>query len=164
MRFRFHFRIRWRFHHFHDGPQSDFHSPNERNLKQISPDKNVNFRYTTAAFTLSPESGASLCCANSPGDWALYAVSVRRLIALRSGLPLPLVALACGSPCASLQPFRPFLTETPLPSANVYIRVSRRWIGFTHRGLSPHKFTPMPGVHNSFNSDWLLRCATRPAG
>ena len=52
---------------------------------QISPDKNVNFRDTTAAFTLSPESGASLCCANLPGDWALYAVSVRRLIALRSG-------------------------------------------------------------------------------
>jgi hypothetical protein len=73
------------FHHFHGGPQSDFHSSNERNLKQISPDKNVNFRYTTAAFTLSPESGASSCGADSPGDWALYAVSVRRLIALRSG-------------------------------------------------------------------------------
>jgi len=54
-------------------------------VEQISPDKDVNFRYTTAAFTLSPESGASLCCANLPGDWALYAVSVRRLIALRSG-------------------------------------------------------------------------------
>jgi hypothetical protein len=51
---------------------------------QISPDKNVNFHYATAAFTLSPESWASLCCANLPGDWALYAVSVRRLIALRS--------------------------------------------------------------------------------
>ena len=44
----------------------------------------MNFRYTTAAFTLSPESRASLCRANLPGDWALYAVSVRRLIALRS--------------------------------------------------------------------------------
>jgi hypothetical protein len=29
-------------------------------VRQISPDKNVNYRYTTAAFTLSPESGASL--------------------------------------------------------------------------------------------------------
>ena len=54
-------------------------------VRQISPDKDVNFRYTTAAFTLSPESRASLCCANSPGDWVLYAVSVRRLIALHSG-------------------------------------------------------------------------------
>ncbi len=52
---------------------------------QISPDKDVNFRYATAAFTLSPESRASLCCANLPGDWALYAVSVRRLTALHSG-------------------------------------------------------------------------------
>ena len=33
----------------------------------------------------SPESGASLCCADLPGDWALYAVSVRRLTALHSG-------------------------------------------------------------------------------
>jgi hypothetical protein len=52
---------------------------------QISPDKDVNCRYTTAAFTLSPEPGASSCCADLPGDWALYAISVRRLIALRSG-------------------------------------------------------------------------------
>jgi len=52
---------------------------------QISPDKDVNCRYTTAAFTLSPESGASSCCADLPGDWALYAVSIRRLIALHSG-------------------------------------------------------------------------------
>ena len=54
-------------------------------VRQISPDKDVNCRYTTAAFTLSPEPGASLCCANLPGDWALYAVSVRRLTGLRSG-------------------------------------------------------------------------------
>ena len=115
----------------------------------------MNFRYTTAAFTLSPESGASLCCANSPGDWALYAVSVRRLIALHSGLPLPLVTLACGSPYASLQPFRPFLTETPLPSANTFVNVLKTLIltGFTYRGLPPHKFTPMPGVHNLIHSD-----------
>jgi len=57
----------------------------ESHVEQISPDKNVNFRYTTAAFTISPEPWASLCCANLPGDLALYAVSVRRLIALHSG-------------------------------------------------------------------------------
>ena len=38
-----------------------------------------------STFTLSPESGASSCCADLPGDWALYAVSVRRLIALHLG-------------------------------------------------------------------------------
>lgn len=34
----------------------------------------------TAAFTLSPESWASTCCAGLPGNQVLYAVSVRRLI------------------------------------------------------------------------------------
>ena len=76
---------------------------------------------------------ASLCCANSPENWALYAVSVRlpvrytqtgRLIALHSRLPLPLVALACGSPYASLQPFRPRLAAIPLPSAIIYANKS----------------------------------------
>jgi hypothetical protein len=36
----------------------------------------VNFRYTTAAFTLSPEPWALVCCATLAGDWALYAISV----------------------------------------------------------------------------------------
>jgi len=57
----------------------------EMHVEQVSPDKNLNCGYTTAAFTLSPEPWASLCGANLPGDWALYAVSVRRLIALHSG-------------------------------------------------------------------------------
>mgnify|MGYP001562900079 CR=1 FL=1 len=57
----------------------------ERKAGQISPDKNVNFCHTTAAFTISSEVGALSCCANSPPDLALYAVSVRRLVVLRSG-------------------------------------------------------------------------------
>ena len=52
---------------------------------QISPDKDVNFLHTTAAFTISPEPWALLCCANLPGDLALYAVPVRRLMDLHSG-------------------------------------------------------------------------------
>ena len=68
--------------HFH---RTDCGSSHNRYVGQISPDKNVNCGDTTAAFTLSPESGASSCGANLPGDWALYAVSVRRLIALHSG-------------------------------------------------------------------------------
>jgi hypothetical protein len=39
----------------------------------------VNLRYTTAAFTLSPEPWALLCGANLPGDQALYAISVPRI-------------------------------------------------------------------------------------
>ena len=96
---------------------------------QISPDKDVNCRYTTAAFTLSPESGASSCCADLPGDWALYAVSVRRLIAL---------------PEASS---RRSLAVPPLPSASIWANDLNTLTGFTHRGLTPHKFTPVPGVH-----------------
>ena len=46
---------------------------------------NVNCHYATAAFTVSPEPWASLCGTNLPGNSALYAVSVRRLIALHSG-------------------------------------------------------------------------------
>ena len=60
-------------------------SSRDGSVGQISPDKNVNFRDTTAAFTVSPESWASSCCADLPGDSALYAISFRRLIALRSG-------------------------------------------------------------------------------
>ena len=125
---------------------------NSMPAKQISPDKNVNCHYTTAAFTLSPESWASTCCAGSPRDQALYAVSVRRLIVLHSGLPLPPVALACGSTFALLKPFRPSLAEMPLPSSNVYAIVNTM-TGFTHRGLPPHKFTPMPGVHKAFPTE-----------
>jgi hypothetical protein len=66
-------------------------------VRQISPDKNVNFHYTTAAFTLSPESGVLPCGADLPGDWALYAVSVRRLIVLHSGF---LQTFPCGNALA----------------------------------------------------------------
>gem|GEM_PF-5520955 len=52
--------------------------------RQISPDKSVNCHCATAPFTVSPEPWASLCCANFPGDSALYDVSVRRLTILHS--------------------------------------------------------------------------------
>ena len=58
---------------------------NDRKVGQISPDKNVIFHYTTAAFTVSPKPWALSCLADLPGDSALYAISVRRLIALHSG-------------------------------------------------------------------------------
>ena len=64
--------------------------------KQVSPDKGVNFRCTTASFTVSPVPWALTCCAALPGDSALYDISVRRPTSL---------------PLAS---FRPCLTATPL--------------------------------------------------
>ena len=45
-------------------------SSRDGSVGQISPDKNVNFRDTNAAFTVSPEPGASSCGADLPGDSA----------------------------------------------------------------------------------------------
>jgi hypothetical protein len=42
--------------------------------------------------------------------------------------------------------FRRSLAVPPLSSVNVYANV--KLTGFTHRGLSPHKFTPLPGIHH----------------
>ena len=56
-----------------------------RPVGQISPDKSMNFHYTTPAFTVAPELGALRCCARLPRASALYAVSVRGLIVLHSG-------------------------------------------------------------------------------
>jgi hypothetical protein len=90
--------------HFHYSARvSSLVSP----VGQISPDKDVNCRYTTAAFTLSPESGASSCCADLPGDWALYAVSVPRI---KPGVCTP----------AS---FGRFLAVSPLPLSNNCVNV-----------------------------------------
>ena len=67
---------------------------------------------------------ASSCCADSPLGRALYAVSVRRLAGLASSF-LPTsphgFALAFGSQFHTLA---------------------------SCRGLEPHEFTPMLGVHN----------------
>ena len=102
----------------------------DRPVGQISPDKDVNFRDATVAFTVSPEPGALSCGADLPGDSALYAVSVRRLI--RFALRLPPDGPSRFRPCLRL----------------VLVQMSKRTLaGFTYRGLSPHTFTPMPGVH-----------------
>jgi len=34
-----------------------------------------------------------------------------------------------------------------LPSASTFVNMFNTLTGFTYRGLTPHKFTPMPGVH-----------------
>jgi hypothetical protein len=35
----------------------------------------------------------------------------------------------------------------PLPSASILVNMLNTFTGFTYRGLTPHEFTPMPGVH-----------------
>jgi hypothetical protein len=78
-------------------------------------------RDTTAPFTIPAcrqagllEPRALLCCANLPGDWALYAISVRRLIALHSGfLHLPVGRQGRH------------LTISPLPSASTFVTINK---------------------------------------
>ena len=55
-----------------------------RPVGQISPDKSMNFHYTTPAFTVAPELRALRCCARLPRASALYSVSVRGLIVSES--------------------------------------------------------------------------------
>ena len=82
-------------------------SPLDGSDGQISPDKNVTCRDTTAAFTVSPEPRASSCRADSPGDSALYAISVPRLksgagLAHRFALRLPSDGPSRFRPCLRL--------------------------------------------------------------
>ena len=78
-------------------------------LKQISPDKDMNFHSTTASFTVSTEPWASLSCANLPMDSALYDVSVRRLtVLLQASFPQSLAALQLpfANSCCTLNKYR----------------------------------------------------------
>ena len=66
--------------------------------------RDMNFRDTTAPFTVSADHKASLSSANLPADSAFYGVSVRRLIALLqasfrhrlAALPLPFTSRCCS--------------------------------------------------------------------
>src|SRR6185369_14747620 len=97
---------------------------------QVSPDKNVNCGYTTAAFTISPESmglrhvvltcpddGLVCCFCSSAHSFAL------RLPSDPSSRRRPCLRLVLGLRCLAT------VLDSP------------------YRGLAPHKFTPMPGVH-----------------
>ena len=54
-------------------------------------------------------------------------------------LPLPLVALACGSPYASLRPFSQFPAKSPLPSACTFVNIHQ----YEHlQVLAQGPFTP----------------------
>ena len=83
----------------------EFTKPSTLHVKQISPDKSMNCRSTTASFTVSDEPRASLSCANLPTDSAFYDVSVRRLTALlQASFPQSLAALQLpfASNCCTL--------------------------------------------------------------
>ena len=105
-------------------------------FEQISPDKNVNCLCTTAPFTVSLEpEGFVVVCQLAPKISAFYDGSVPRLTDLlpaSSGHSLASLPLLLASGCRHWAP----ITFDHLDA------------GSTTGGLSPHKFTPILGVHN----------------
>jgi hypothetical protein len=95
----------------------------------ISPDKDMNFPCTTAALTRSPALGG-----------------LRHLVLTRPGTEPSMRFLSVGSHVCARASSRQTLTGLPLPSASSYYpHCGHR---YSYRGLSPHKFTPVLGVHN----------------
>jgi hypothetical protein len=134
-------------------PDDHTHHSHLTLVRQISPDsvqyplegyKNVNLPCTTAAFTLPPE----------PVGFVVSCQLARRL-----SLGYPLAGDAISVRRSARMPpasFGPFLTESPLPSARTFGSIPHMsghpW--FPYRGLTPHKFTPMPGVHKKLHRTW----------
>ena len=122
------------FQPFRDGPQFDFPGHPARQVGQTSPNKNMNFQRTTAAFTLSP----------APGGFRHHVLThpetepSMRFLFVGSHLCTP---ASFGHPLAGL----------PLPSASGYIGPKEGHFRYSHRGLSPHQFMPMSGVHDPFD-------------
>jgi hypothetical protein len=55
--------------------------------------------------------------------------------------------------------FRPLLAETPLPSARTFVSIIiMNTLRFSYKGLSPHKFTPMTGVHKMLKMGAAALC------
>jgi len=108
-----------------------------RMIKQISPDKNMNFHSTTASFTVSAGLWALLSMANLPTDSAFYDVSVRRLtVLLQASFPQNLAA-------------------PQLPFANSFCTFKKQYRSSPIGDLHPisscpcrayHQFHPTPGA------------------
>ncbi len=97
----------------------------------LTPDKNVNFPCTNAAFTLSPEpAGFVVLC------------QLARGLSLVCGFCPSSRTFAIGLPSDLSSRKRPCLRLVLL-----VVFITMKTSGFSYRGLSPHKFTPVPGVH-----------------
>ena len=109
--------------------------------KQISPDKDVNFPCTTAAFTLPPEpAGFVVLCQLAQGlSLVCGFCSSARTFAFR----LPSDPSSRRRPCLWLVLLVVFIYVNTLGSrTGDFLPRRHLWIG-----RSPHQFTPMPGVH-----------------
>ena len=89
----------------------------------------MNFQRTTAALTLSP----------APDGF-------RHLVLTHPGTEPSMRFLSVGSHFCARASSRHPLVGLSLPSASRYIG-PRGHYRYSYRGLSPHQFMPMPGVH-----------------
>ena len=131
-------RVRWFLPGFRRGPQSGSRGLPRPRAGQISPNKNMNFQRTTAAFTLSPV----------PGGF-------RHLVLTHPETEPSMRFLFVGSHLCAPASFEHPLAGLPLPSASGYIGPTTGHFRYSHRGLSPHQFMPMPGVHPLVNRTCL---------
>jgi len=99
-----HLRVRWVFHGFRHGPQSDSHRFTPL-VEQISPDKNMNCHDTTAGFTVQRE-------------FTVFVVMCQLDPAAQPCIRF----LFVGSSFCTWASFRPSLAGLPLPSASRYDR------------------------------------------
>ena len=125
-------RVRWLSHGFRRGPQAGSRSLSRPQAGQISPNKNMNFLRTTAAFTLSPV----------PGGF-------RHHVLTHPETGPSMRCLFVGSHVCARASFRPALTDLPLPSASSYSDPKDGHYRYSYRGPSPHQFMPMSGVHSA---------------
>jgi hypothetical protein len=65
--------------------------------------------------------------------------------------------LSVGSHLCTRASFGHPLAGLPLPSASGCIGPMKGHFRYSHRGLTPHKFMPMPGVHIALKRDAPFR-------
>ena len=98
---------------------------------QPSPNKNTNFPGTVAAFTLS-----------------IVSARLRHVVLTHPRTGPSMRFLFVDSPVCTRASFPRSLTVPQLPSASGD-PFQHRKVRNSHRGLTPHQFMPMSGVHNA---------------
>ncbi len=110
---------------------------NQSHVEQTSPDKNMNCQCTTAAFTVSLKPEGFVIIGS-------LAHETRPCMRFMGDAQSP----SARTFAVRLPPHNPSRDCTCLKLVVIIGWLIRRKIRcwFTHRGLSPHKFMPMPGV------------------
>jgi hypothetical protein len=81
---------------------------------------------------------------------------LRHLVLTRPETEPSMRFLFVGSHLCARASFRPPLAGLPLPSASSCICPTIGRYGYSYRGLSPHKFMPMSGVHHALQpTPWI---------